>query len=522
MLGTNNQARFQTSTLRNIQTLQTSISTKTVNLQQQITAQEQRLNLIDQTLGATGSVNVEAEKERLQLQNVDNTRDSLKPVSTATQNALNLKQNLLSETVTLPQSYVAGLLTTISNMNASIAGKASKTEDLIFDRIKQVNESTAMTLTSVLSSMQSNISTRATTSALSTTNNTVTTKADKSELIFEKIKASTESNAISLTTKLSEIDNSLGDKVNMDQLVHANITKSLVQPETLDVTFDKVNEAIALKADKTQLTYSGIVQSSENSTTLATTLQSLAPITMLTYDNIKLSRAGDETLTHALFYLNRDKANKSDTISLIYDNIKKDATENAESLTKTLSDMTTAIAGKATVAADLIYSKIKETAGSTTTLTTTLQDMEVETQKKELAFNQITVNYSLMSSAVTISVAMKNQIHIYRNTYNTNNIWLTSTNVTIPSATSVISGSGGPAAPSFQVGDFYHFIIIATSATAVAGRGASPANFQMSVAVTDQTMAISFLHSKANGDGGTSFVIRCVNYDGGKKWVRII
>jgi hypothetical protein len=86
------------------------------------------LNTVPIAKGGTGATSASAAKTALSLNNVDNTSDASKPVSTATQTALDLKSNIASPTFTGTVGGITKAMVGLSNVdNTTDAGKPVST-----------------------------------------------------------------------------------------------------------------------------------------------------------------------------------------------------------------------------------------------------------------------------------------------------------------------------------------------------------------------------------------------------------
>ena len=114
--------------------------------------------------GGTGATNLTDAKINLQINNVDNTSDSNKPISIATQTALNLKENSANKSTTTTlgtsdilfptqnavKSYVDSNITTVNASNAAlqatVTANATNTTAALATKENSVNKSTTTTL----------------------------------------------------------------------------------------------------------------------------------------------------------------------------------------------------------------------------------------------------------------------------------------------------------------------------------------------------------------------------------------
>ena len=301
MLGSNNSARFQSSTLSSIQTLQTSIATTRNNLQQQISVLNGQISTINTRLNDDSQlVGGKVTLASLGLQNVNNTADTLKPVSNATAAALDLKQNLLSLTNTLPVAHVTNLSTTLSDMNTLLLSKINS-DALVFNNIK-TSSTNSKSLTSTLSDINTSLNAKATTAALDLTNTQVGNKVNTVDLLFANVKESSQTGTRTLAAAISSIEGSLQTKANTNQLIYSQIKASTdANAETLTKTLSDMNTSIENKVNSQQLIFNNIKTSAADTTNLTTALVNKANKTDLTWDKITQSNAsGSQTLENKL------------------------------------------------------------------------------------------------------------------------------------------------------------------------------------------------------------------------------
>ena len=90
--------------------------------------------IVDTSVGETKKITPTALKSALSLNLVDNTTDALKPVSTATQTALNLKQDTIAKITTIEKNAIvspaAGLIVYDTTLNKLCVRTASAWETI--------------------------------------------------------------------------------------------------------------------------------------------------------------------------------------------------------------------------------------------------------------------------------------------------------------------------------------------------------------------------------------------------------
>jgi len=316
MLGTNNNARFQSSLLKNVQSLQTSLGLTTISLQQQLSDLNARINVIQNTLDDdTQIVGYRISLASLGLENVNNTADSTKPISIATQAALDQKQSILSTTNTLPVSHVTDLTTTLTNMNNTIDSKANSSA-LTFPNIK-TSSTDSTTLTFTLGQMNTSISSKADASALNSTNTEVSKKVNTTDLIFPNVKETSQAGARTLAAVFTSINDTLLTKANTAQLIYSEIkASSAANAENLSTALSTINNSIANKVNSSALIFSNIKRSDTDTTTLNTALADKANKTDLIFDNITQSNVlGSLTLANKFLLIESDIQAKATNIS---------------------------------------------------------------------------------------------------------------------------------------------------------------------------------------------------------------
>ena len=315
MLGSNNSARFQSSTLSSIQTLQTSIATTRNNLQQQISVLNGQISTINTRLNDDSQlVGGKVTLASLGLQNVNNTADTLKPISNATAAALDLKQNLLSLTNTLPVAHVTNLSTTLSDMNTLLLSKINS-DALVFNNIK-TSSNNSKSLTSTLSDINTSLNAKATTAALDLTNTQVGNKVNTADLLFANVKETSQTGARTLAAAISSIDGTLQTKANTNQLIYSQIKASTdANAETLTKTLSDMNTSIENKVNSNQLIFNNIKTSASDTTNLTLVLQDKANKTDLLFEKVTVSNTlGSLNLTSKFTLVESDIAKKADFV----------------------------------------------------------------------------------------------------------------------------------------------------------------------------------------------------------------
>jgi hypothetical protein len=135
MLGNTDNNRFHTAVLNSVFRIQSLVYTSSNTLQSQITALALRTTAVEQS-SSGGSFTGTLTKGDVGLANVDNTSDLSKPVSSATTTALNLKQNLLSDSNKIPKSFVTNLQSDLDTITGNLNLKADNSK-LVFNEIKE-------------------------------------------------------------------------------------------------------------------------------------------------------------------------------------------------------------------------------------------------------------------------------------------------------------------------------------------------------------------------------------------------
>ena len=273
MLGSSDSSRFHAAVLKSVQRIQTRLYTDTLTLQQQITALANRTTSLESS-SSGGSFTGTLTKANVGLANVDNTSDMSKPVSSATSTALTLKQNLLSDTNQIPQSYVTSLTSDLGTITANVNLKANASS-LVYANIKASSAVDAISLQTQLTNINTSLDAKATTTALSVTNTEVALKANTTDLLYQNIRLNNTVGAEVLSNRLTYLENGINSKAATSQLIFSGIKKSGIDTTTLETTLSTMNTNIGNRALSSDLIFSGIKKSAVDTTTLESTLTTM-------------------------------------------------------------------------------------------------------------------------------------------------------------------------------------------------------------------------------------------------------
>jgi hypothetical protein len=179
---------------------------------------ENIIGVVPVARGGTGANSLSSFKTSLALNNVNNTSDLSKPISTATQNALDLKLNAVDTIKFTKQTYAdSALLTKL---------KLSDTAFMLSNRIGKdtLNLSARINLKANTADLISGLSLKANTSDVTTSLTSKLNKTDTSYLL-QKADTTSLSNRIDLKANTSDINTSLSLKANTSEVLTSLVNK---------------------------------------------------------------------------------------------------------------------------------------------------------------------------------------------------------------------------------------------------------------------------------------------------------
>lgn len=247
-----------------------------------------------------GSGNIDLTKTDVGLANVDNTTDLLKPISTATQNALNLKANLASPTFTGTVSGINKTMVGLGNVVNLDTSTTSNITDSLNKRFITDAQQTVLGNTSGSNSGDNATNTTSNSYADSKVEdalvNGVTTKAPSQNIVFD-----------ALALKQDSLGFTAENTVNKTDVVTGNETSSIKFLSVKGV-FDWVSSLFVQKnatitgATKTKITYDskGLVTTGADATTadIADSLNKryVTDANLTTIGNTSGTNSGNETV----------------------------------------------------------------------------------------------------------------------------------------------------------------------------------------------------------------------------------